>query len=509
MYWHAYRFSDVFAWRNRLLGAVQDMSCKIFYVSKNLIRPLCHTISSFVVLALLFCFSGCSKPPEPDTYDRILKAGEITVITRNNAHCYYMYRDQPMGFEYDLAKAFADDLGVKLKIKIAENWDGMLPALREKAGDLVAASMTITDKRRRLVDFSNGYMTIQQRIIIHRDNHAIKRIEDLAGKTIHVRQGTSYEERLRALIQQGIGLRIRVCEDPATEELIRLVAAKNIDVTIADTNIAFLSRRYYPATIVGASITEKEHLGWAVRPGDHRLLERINQFFAEIKQNGVFTKLYEKYYADIDDFDYVDLRTFHRRVETRLPRYSQIIKELSLKNDFDWRLIAAQIYQESHFDPRAQSHAGAFGLMQLTRSTAESMGAKNLLNPVENISAGIRYLKKLYDFFDKAQGSDRLFIALAAYNIGQGHILDARNLARQMDLSPDKWTSLKKTLPLLRQRKYYKESKYGYCRGAEPIKYVKQIMLYYDILKRQGIEFTSGNAHVRKDGKEKGEKEEE
>ncbi len=475
------------------------MSFKIFYFSKKSIKLFYHTIPALIILVLLFCFSGCSKPPEPGTYDRILETGEITVITRNNAHCYYIYRGQPMGFEYDLAKAFADNLGVKLKIKIAENWGGMIPSLREKTGDLVAASMTITDNRQRQVNFSSDYMTIQQHIIIHRDNRSIKRVEDLAGKTIHVRQGTSYEERLRALIRQGIGLRIRVYEDLATEELIRLVAAKNIDVTIADSNIAFLSRRYYPETIVGVPVDEKEYLGWAVRIADHRLLERINQFFAKIKQNGVFEKLYSKYYADIDDFDYVDLRAFHRRIETRLPRYSQIIKELSLKYDFDWRLIAAQIYQESHFDPLAQSHAGAFGLMQMTRSTADSMGVKDLFDPAINLDAGIRHLKKLYDFFDKAQGLNRFYIALAAYNIGQGHILDARNLARQMGLSPNRWTSLKKTLPLLRQRKYYKKSKYGYCRGTEPIEYVRQIMLYYDILKRQGIEFTSGNTHLQKD----------
>ncbi|OQY04887.1 MAG: lytic transglycosylase F [Desulfobacteraceae bacterium 4572_123] len=483
------------------------MFSKIFL--KNSSGPLRHTRFSLAVLVLLFCLSGCSKPQEPDTYDRILKTGEITVITRNNAHCYYIYRGQPMGFEYDLAKAFADDLGVKLNIKIAENWDGMLPALRKKTGDLVAASMTITKKRRRLVDFSNGYMIIQQHIIIHRDNHAIKRVEDLAGKTIHVRRGTSYEDRLRALMRQGIGLRISVCEDSATEELIRLVAAKDIDITIADNNIAFLSRRYYPETTVGVPINEKEYLGWAVRPGDGRLLELVNQFFAKIKQNGVFTDLYNKYYADIDDFDYVDLRAFHRRVETRLPRYSQIIKDLSLKNDFDWRVIAAQIYQESHFNPKAQSHAGAFGLMQLTRSTAAGMGVKNLLDPAENIGAGIRHLKKLYDFFDKARDPDRLFIALAAYNIGQGHILDARNLARQMGISPNMWASLKKTLPLLRQRKYYKKSKYGYCRGNEPIEYIKQIMLYYDILKRQGIEFASDNSPLHKDVEEQVEKREE
>jgi membrane-bound lytic murein transglycosylase F len=150
------------------------------------------------------------------------------------------------------------------------------------------------------------------------------------------------------------------------------------------------------------------------------------------------------------------------------------------------------MYQESHFDPEAESHAGAFGLMQLTNNTAESLGVKNILQPEENIRAGVKHLKNLYDFYNNANGSDRLFIALAAYNIGLGHILDARNLARKMNIDPNKWPSISKTLPLLRFRKHYKDSLYGYCRGTEPIEYIKQIMIYYDILKQQGVEYTIG-----------------
>ena len=170
--------------------------------------------------------------------------------------------------------------------------------------------------------------------------------------------------------------------------------------------------------------------------------------------------------------------------ETLLP-----IEEAAKKHHFDWRLIAAQIYQESHFNPRAKSHAGAYGLMQLTRSTARSLGVKDLRNSKQNIQAGVKHLSNLYRHFDQAQGSDRLFIALAAYNVGQGHIMDARNLARKKKLDPNKWGSLSKTLPLLSYRKYYKDAVYGYCRGREPLEYIKQIMIYYDILKHQDIEY--------------------
>ena len=445
---------------------------------------------SIFALISFGCFSGCEKAHSGTTIDDILKAGEITVITRNNAHCYYQYREQAMGFEHDLAQAFADYLGVRLQLKIAEDWEGMIPALLNGSGAFIAASMTITPKRQKQVAFSNGYKEIQQFIIIHRNNLSINKAEDLAGKAVHVRRGTSYQERLEALHEQGIDLKIKLHDNLPTQELIRQVAKKNIEVTIADSNIALLNRRYYPQTIMAGPINKKEYLGWAVNRNAHRLLERINSFFKEIKANGKFAEIYNRYYADVAIFDYFDLKTYHKRLITKLPLYKPVIEEAANEHGFDWRLIAAQMYQESHFDPEAESHAGAFGLMQLTNNTAESLGVKNILQPEENIRAGVKHLKNLYDFYNNANGSDRLFIALAAYNIGLGHILDARNIARKKNIDPNKWSSISKTLPLLRFRKYYKDSLYGYCRGTEPIEYIKQIMIYYDILKQQGVEYT-------------------
>ncbi|NQT10458.1 MAG: transglycosylase SLT domain-containing protein, partial [Desulfobacteraceae bacterium] len=276
-------------------------------------------------------------------------------------------------------------------------------------------------------------------------------------------------------------------------ELIQQVAEGTIDVTIADRNIALLNRRYYPQIALALAISNEKDLGWAVKPDETRLLNKINLFFNKIKENGKLTEIYNKYYADIDNFDYVDLRRYHIRLKTRLPRYSQLIKDAASRYGFDWRLIAAQIYQESHFNPAAISYAEAHGLMQLSPSTAESLGVDDMFDPEQNINAGIRHLRNLYDYFNEADGWDRLFIALAAYNVGQGHMLDARNLARQMNLDPNKWSSLEKTLPFLRYQKYYKKAKYGYCRGIEPIKYVKQIMIYYDILKQMSLVFNTDN----------------
>ena len=444
------------------------------------------------IMAVLFifsvCYCGCEKE-QSSILQGILKAGEITVYTRNNAHCYYLYREQATGFEYDLAKAFADHLGVKLKVKIAEKWEGMIPALMKGTGSFIAASLTIMPKRKKWVSFSNGYMPIQQYVIVHRNNRSIRCPEDLAGKTVHIREGTSYEERLNLLKNKGIDLEINLHDDLPTEELIRQVAEGKIEVTIADSNIALLNQRYYPQAVLACPISEQEFLGWAVNRNARNLLYRINCFFKTIKENGKFNEIYNKYYANIDTFDYVDLRAYHRRLKTRLPNYKEIIMEAADYHGFDWRLIAAQMYQESHFNPDAQSHSGAKGLMQLTSPTASSLGVENILNPEQNINAGVQHLKSLYDYFGKAKGLNRLFIALAAYNVGQGHILDAQNIAREMNLDPNKWSSLSITLPLLTYHKYYKKATYGYCRGTQPIEYINKIMIYYDILKRQGIEF--------------------
>jgi membrane-bound lytic murein transglycosylase F len=334
-------------------------------------------------------------------------------------------------------------------------------------------------------------MPIQQYVIVHRNNRSIRCPEDLAAKTVHIRAGTSYEEKLKSLKNKGIDLEIKLHDDLPTEELIRQVAEGKIEATVADSNIALLNQRYYPQAVLACPISEQEFLGWAVNRNAQNLLYRINCFFKTIKENGKFNELYNKYYVNINDFDYVDLSVYHRRLKSRLPKYKKIIMEAADSHDFDWRLITAQMYQESHFNPKARSHSGAKGLMQLTRSTAKSLGVTDILDPEQNINAGVQHLKDLYNHFEKAEGSNRLFITLAAYNVGQGHIFDAQNIAREMNLDPYKWSSLSTTLPLLTYRTYYKKATYGYCRGTEPIEYINKIMIYYDILKRQGIEYNT------------------
>jgi hypothetical protein len=196
------------------------------------------------------------------------------------------------------------------------------------------------------------------------------------------------------------------------------------------------------------------------------------------------------------DLSHADRSAFQRRITARLSRYSKFIKAAAKKYGFDWRLIVAQIYQESHLEPLAKSSADAMGLMQILPGTARSLGVNDIYDPVENINAGVRYLKTLYDQYKSIEGADRMLMALAAYNAGLGHVEDARRLAVKKNLDPDSWESLKKTLPLLRFRKYYEKSKYGYCRGTEPVMYTKRIMMYYQIIKRQDTEYKEAQAKL-------------
>jgi membrane-bound lytic murein transglycosylase F len=435
------------------------------------------------MISSISLLSSCAKK---SALERIRKAGQITVVTRNNAHCYYIYRDEPMGFEYDLAKAFSEYLGVRLKV-ITPHWERLFDIVNRGDGDLVAASVTITPSRIELVDFSDEYLTIQQQAIVHKGNYEIQRLEDLAGKTIHVRRATSYEERLHELKGEGLDLSIEPHVDFPTEELIRMVAEKEIEVTIADSHIALLNRRYYPDVEIAFPIEEPQSLGWAVKKGEVSLLNEINLFFKKIKKDGTFAKIYEKYFANVEIFDYVDLKKYHQRLDTRLPRYKDVIKKTAQRYGFDWRLIAAAVYQESHFNPRAVSYTGVRGMMQLTLKTASDMGITNRLDPTQSIMGGVKYLRRLYDRYKDVKEPDRLLIALASYNVGHGHILDAQEIARQRDLDPHSWSSLEQILPLLRYPKYYKKTKNGYCRGTEAVRYVNRILTYYDILKREAI----------------------
>lgn len=434
------------------------------------------------VIALVI--SSCGRWHD-HSLEQIRRTGKLIALTKNNANTYYTYRDEPVGFEYDLLALFADHLGVELELK-TPSWDSMFDELEEGSGHLIAAGVTATDNRRERFDFSDPTMMVQQQIVVHKGRNGINGLDDLAGTSVHIRPESSYQERLHELVADGLKIDIILHPDIPTEELIREVARGELPATIADSNIALLNRRYYPDIRIAFPISEEQPVGWMVRKGDTALLKEINRFLRKIRENGQYSRIYEKYYANVHVFDYLDLKKFARRLETRLPRYRELIQREAASAGLDWRMIAAVIYQESHFNPNARSYTGVKGLMQVTLTTAKEMGITNRLDPEQSVRAGVRYLAALYDRFDDIENPRQRFLfALASYNVGYGHVRDAQQIAGEKGLPTGRWTTMQKVLPLLRNPEIYRKTRYGYCRGTEPVRYVRRVLMYFDIIRRK------------------------
>ncbi len=420
-----------------------------------------------------------------NTVEKIRKNGKLRLITNKAINTYYLYNNKPTGFEYDLALEFAKFMDVELDV-ITPGWNNMFEYLKQGKGDFIAAGISITAPRMEYADFSIPYMTIQQRIIHHNLTFGPKNIKDMESRTFHVRRGTSYHCRLAQIKASGVDLEYVLHNNIPTEELIGMVHDREIQFTIADSNIALLNRRFFPDIRIGIPVQERESLAWAVRKNDDEMLKQINKFFLYAINTGILKRITAKYYDNIDNFDAYELKKFHDRIETRLPKYKEVIKEESARHGLDWCLVAAIVYQESHFDPNAKSFTNVRGLMQVTQKTAREMGIKNRRDPQQSICAGIKYFALMYKRFDYINDeSQRLLFALASYNIGYGHVKDAINLAKGKGHAPNTWKGLKAVLPLLSKEKYYNQTKYGYARGWEPVHYVERIRTYFDILKQK------------------------
>jgi len=453
-------------------------------MEKSLVRI---TLVPFLLLLLAGFTVSCNSlfAPAKSSLEQIRDRGSIVMITQNNGNTYFLYREEPAGFEYDLAAEFADYLGVDLEV-VTPGWLEMFDMLDHGRGDFIAAGVTVVPSREKRVDFSDPYLTVRQEVIVHHDNFNIQGIEDLNGETVHVRAGTSYQERLAELLGEGVEMELVLVPDIPTDELIRQVADAEIDITVTDSNIALINKAYHPDIRIAFPLSEPQSLAWAVRKGNRELLEALNGFFTRIRTDGTLDEIYSRYHGDRNTLGRFDLKAFHKKVDTHLPRYRKMIKEAADRHSFDWRFIAAMIYQESHFNPRARSYTGVRGLMQVTQKTAAEMGIVNRMDPEQSIEAGVGYLASLHERFDDIENDrDRLLYSLASYNVGYGHVRDAQKIVREHGRDPDSWSSLLEALPLLGMPEYYRETRYGYARGTEPVRYVENIMAYYDILKRK------------------------
>jgi len=434
----------------------------------------------FAVLLLSLLLSGCEKP---SSYDKIAKHKTLHVITRNAPAVYYQGREGPLGFEYELVKLFAEDLGFKLELKVASTRSQILSALDNEYTHIAAASMVASESRATRYQYSSPYMEATPIVIYRYGSTRPRSIKDIIGKHIAVVSDSYHTDELGALQQQIPELEWQAL-DVETIDLMKMIQDKELDYAIITSTELDIHQAYYPRVKKAFEIGEKQKISWYFpKNTDHTIIEKADAFFARIAEDGTLLYLKEQYFGHLGNINYVGARTFIKHINSRLPKYDDTFKEVSEKEGLDWRLMASMGYQESHWRAHATSPTGVRGLMMLTRVTAKEMGIKNRLDPESSIEGGIRYFSKIKKRIPKRiQEPDRTWFALAAYNVGYGHLEDARVLTEKGGKNADKWIDVKEFLPLLQKKKYYKQTRYGYARGNEPVIYVQNIRRYYDVL---------------------------
>ena len=429
----------------------------------------------------LFQLSGCEYTEKKSSLQKILDRGYLRIGTLFGTSSYYATADGFSGFEYELAKKYADYLGVELKVVPSYQLNTLFEKLDNNGVDFLAAGLAVTPNRLEHYKFSPSYNNVSQKLVFKQGNDWPREIKDLRGELL-VLADSSHSENLSFLQAKHTQLIWKETGDYDNEELLIKVLSGEIDYTVIDSHALALSRHFYPEISVAFTIKEPQPLAWALNKfNDDSVLSSLIEYFGQVHHDGTLLALNDKYFGHAEGFNYVDTRMFIKAVETLLPKYQHLFEKYS--DEIDWRLLAALSYQESHWDPKARSYTGVRGLMMLTLNTAKQMGVTSRLDPEQSILGGAKYfLRMINKMPDRIPMPDRHWFALASYNVGFGHLNDARIITERQGGDPDRWYDVKSRLPLLKQKKYYQHTKYGYARGDEPVRYVESIRRYYESL---------------------------
>ncbi len=432
-------------------------------------------------ISVLFLLTACQFEQPKSQAEIIGETGKIRVGTIYGPTSYYLTSEGAAGFEYELASELARYLNVELEIVPVYDLAELFDLLDTNQVDILAASLTATDARKKTYRFAPSYQNISEKLVFKQGNERPRDWADIQGKLV-ITAKSSHQETLEKLNLENIDWETTTEQGP--EELIQAVLNDEIDYTIVDSNVLAINRRIFPNLSIGFTVSEELELGWAIaQTQDDSLYALLIDFFGSLHQNGEFARIEDKYFGHVKTFDYVDTRSFIESIEHTLPDYQAWFETYAKQYEIDWRLLAAQSYQESHWDPRAKSPTGVRGIMMLTLPTAKQMGVKSRLDAEQNIRGGARYFASLHSRIpDRITEPDRTWFALAAYNIGLGHLEDARRIAQSQGANPDKWHQVKRYLPLLQKKRFYKNTRYGYARGNEAVTYVENIRRYYDSL---------------------------
>ena len=424
--------------------------------------------------------------------EAIRKSGKLRVLLAYDPINYFIYRGSPMGYSYELAERFAKEIGVQLEVVPVRDMNQQIPMLRKGDGDLIAHFMTITASRSRIIDFSIPLDSTSQVLVQHKSgnsgNDRLVRIpEELAGKTVHVREKSAYANCLSEIMKK-YGISITIVPVPGsftTGELIRQVNDGSIRYTVADSNIAVPHQSICPNIDIGTKLSPRQPLAWAIRKKSPLLHNALDAWLAKELHSGDIQVIHHKYYERQYQFRKHALNVFYSGKAGTISPYDRFVKSQAKTIGWDWRLISSLIYEESQFDPDVISWAGAVGLMQVMPSTGAMARVFNLANPEANIKAGTAYLESLEKEWREIRDAEtRIKFILASYNVGPGHVRDAQKLAIKYGANPNIWeNNVEKFLELKSDPRYYNDAAadLGYCDGAVPVRYTRNILNRYHL----------------------------
>jgi membrane-bound lytic murein transglycosylase F len=435
----------------------------------------------WVLLLLPFLTSGNDKP---SLLEQVVQRGSITMLTRNGASSYFLGAEGATGPEYELVSDFADFIGVELEVHVADAFGQLSELLTQRKGDLIAANMTRTPLRETEYLFGPDYAETLTEVVYRRGKIRPHSLADLVGKKVAVIAGSSYEEILKAAALEIEGLKWESIQDAGMEDLLLAISEGEIDATLVDSNILGINKQFYPGVNKAFALEETQAQAWAFRKTeDESLVQQAQAFIAIASENGSLAALQDRYFNRTDDLNQVGMFHFLKQVRNRLPLLLPVFQEVAEQHELDWHLLAAMGYQESHWDPLAESETGVRGIMMLTLNTAAQMGLSDRLDPWQSIDGGARYFIRLWNRTpSRIPEPDRTWMTLAAYNMGWGHLEDARVLTERQGGNPDSWRDVNERLPLLMQEKWHKQTRYGYARGIGAQRYVRNIRNYFNIL---------------------------
>jgi membrane-bound lytic murein transglycosylase F len=379
---------------------------------------------------------------------------------------------------------FATQLGVKVKFETPGTFDDILKRIAKGKADIAAAGLTITEQRSKKMRFAPAYHEVTEQLIYRSGTRRPNDVSSLTHGIIEVAKSTSHIDSLTYLKQDTPELTWNVNDELDTDGLLYLVNEGLIDYTVADSNQTILISRFYPKLNIAFDMSEPRQLAWALSPSDdNSLYDEVVNFFKRIKKDKTLDQLLEKHYGHTSSLSYIGNCKFRQQQKSRLPLYQKYFNSAAAQYHIDWRLLAAIGYQESHWLDQAVSPTGVEGIMMLTNGTAADLGIKDRTDPAQSIDGAARYFQQRIRIIpEQIPEPDRTWFALASYNVGLGHLEDARALTKKQGGNPDKWMDVKQRLPLLTQEKWHQQTKYGYARGYEPVKFVENIRSYYDLL---------------------------